>query len=122
MEVSSHSLVLSRVAGIDFAVGAFTNLTQDHLDFHHTMDEYAAAKAMLFSVCRVGCINIDDKWADNTDEERPMQIAHLFCRRRRGISCSGEYKAFRKGRELYGVLRRKARRCEPCHTGKIFGD
>lgn len=64
MEVSSHSLVLSRVAGIDFAVGAFTNLTQDHLDFHHTMDEYAAAKAMLFSVCRVGCINIDDKWAD----------------------------------------------------------
>ena len=64
MEVSSHSLVLSRVAGIDFAVGAFTNLTQDHLDFHHTMEEYAAAKALLFSACRVGCINIDDKWAD----------------------------------------------------------
>ena len=64
MEVSSHSLVLSRVAGIDFAVGAFTNLTQDHLDFHHTMEEYAAAKALLFSACCVGCINIDDKWAD----------------------------------------------------------
>ena len=64
MEVSSHSLVLSRVAGIEFAVGAFTNLTQDHLDFHHTMEEYAAAKALLFSACRVGCINIDDKWAD----------------------------------------------------------
>lgn len=64
MEVSSHSLVLSRVAGIDFAVGAFTNLTQDHLDFHHTMEEYAHAKAMLFNACRVGCINIDDAWAD----------------------------------------------------------
>ena len=64
MEVSSHSLVLSRVAGIDFAVGAFTNLTQDHLDFHHTMEEYASAKAMLFKSCRVGCINIDDTWAD----------------------------------------------------------
>ena len=64
MEVSSHSLVLSRVAGIAFAVGAFTNLTQDHLDFHHTMEEYAAAKALLFSACRVGCVNIDDKWAD----------------------------------------------------------
>lgn len=64
MEVSSHSLVLSRVAGIDFAVGAFTNLTQDHLDFHHTMEEYAHAKAMLFNACRVGCINLDDAWAD----------------------------------------------------------
>lgn len=74
MEVSSHSLVLSRVAGIDFAVGAFTNLTQDHLDFHHTMDEYAAAKAMLFSVCRVGCINIDDKWADNMMKNAPCRL------------------------------------------------
>ncbi len=64
MEVSSHSLVLSRVAGIDFAVGAFTNLTQDHLDFHHTMEEYAQAKAMLFKACRTGCINIDDAWAE----------------------------------------------------------
>ena len=63
MEVSSHSLVLSRVAGIDFAVGAFTNLTQDHLDFHHTMEEYAQAKALLFNACRTGCINIDDAWA-----------------------------------------------------------
>ena len=64
MEVSSHSLVLSRVAGIEFAVGAFTNLTQDHLDFHHTMEEYAQAKAMLFNACRTGCINIDDAWAE----------------------------------------------------------
>ena len=74
MEVSSHSLVLSRVAGIDFAVGAFTNLTQDHLDFHHTMEEYAAAKALLFSVCRVGCINIDDKWADNMMKNAPCRL------------------------------------------------
>ena len=62
MEVSSHSLVLNRVAGIHFAVGAFTNLTQDHLDFHHTMEEYAKAKAKLFTMCDVGCINVDDKW------------------------------------------------------------
>ena len=74
MEVSSHSLVLSRVAGIDFAVGAFTNLTQDHLDFHHTMEEYAAAKALLFSACRVGCINIDDKWADNMMKNAPCRL------------------------------------------------
>ena len=74
MEVSSHSIVLCRVAGIDFAVGAFTNLTQDHLDFHHTMEEYAAAKALLFSVCRVGCINIDDKWADNMMKNAPCRL------------------------------------------------
>jgi len=60
MEVSSHSLVLDRVHGIHFAVGVFTNLTQDHLDFHKTMEEYRKAKAMLFSVCDKGVINLDD--------------------------------------------------------------
>ena len=48
MEVSSHSLVLRRVAGIDFRAGIFTNLTQDHLDFHETMDAYFEAKSILF--------------------------------------------------------------------------
>ena len=60
MEVSSHSLVLDRVRGVRFRVGAFTNLTQDHLDFHHTMEEYRRAKARLFSMCDTGVINADD--------------------------------------------------------------
>ncbi|GAB2044517.1 UDP-N-acetylmuramoyl-L-alanyl-D-glutamate--2,6-diaminopimelate ligase [Agathobaculum sp. TL06] len=60
MEVSSHSLVLDRVHGIRFAVGAFTNLTQDHLDFHKTMEEYRRAKARLFAVSDRGVINLDD--------------------------------------------------------------
>lgn len=60
MEVSSHSLVLDRVYGVRFAVGVFTNLTQDHLDFHHTMEEYRSAKAMLFAICDKGVINRDD--------------------------------------------------------------
>lgn len=60
MEVSSHSLVLDRIYGIPFAVGAFTNLTQDHLDFHKTMEEYRKAKAMLFSISEKGVINLDD--------------------------------------------------------------
>lgn len=64
MEVSSHALALDRVAGIRFNVGAFTNLTQDHLDFHHTMEKYAATKALLFERCDCGCVNIDDKWHD----------------------------------------------------------
>lgn len=63
MEVSSHSLVLDRVHGIHFAVGAFTNLTQDHLDFHKTMEEYRKAKAMLFSISDKGVINLDDNAA-----------------------------------------------------------
>ncbi|MDR7300581.1 UDP-N-acetylmuramoyl-L-alanyl-D-glutamate--2,6-diaminopimelate ligase [Haloactinomyces albus] len=48
MEVSSHALALGRVSGTRFAVGAFTNLSQDHLDFHRDLDDYFAAKAMLF--------------------------------------------------------------------------
>lgn len=64
MEVSSHSLVLDRVHGIRFAVGAFTNLTQDHLDFHKTMENYRQAKAILFTVSDRGVINLDDAAAD----------------------------------------------------------
>jgi UDP-N-acetylmuramoyl-L-alanyl-D-glutamate--2,6-diaminopimelate ligase len=48
MEVSSHALAMERVAGIDFAGGIFTNLTQDHLDYHGTMEAYKEAKALLF--------------------------------------------------------------------------
>ncbi len=61
MEVSSHSLELRRVAGIDYDVAVFTNLSQDHLDLHGTMDAYAAAKKKLFSQCKTGWVNIDDE-------------------------------------------------------------
>ena len=64
MEVSSHSLALERVAGINFDVALYTNLSQDHLDFHHTMEEYAAAKKKIFSMCSSACVNADDAWAD----------------------------------------------------------
>ena len=63
MEVSSHALALGRVAGIQYAVSVFTNLSQDHLDFHKTMDAYALAKAQLFAQSDVGIINIDDDYA-----------------------------------------------------------
>ncbi len=64
MEVSSHALALDRVAGIHFRAGLFTNLTQDHLDFHKTMEEYAEAKALLFSRCGRAAVNLDDPWAE----------------------------------------------------------
>ena len=60
MEVSSHALYLNRVYGIPFAVGIFTNLTQDHLDFHKTMEQYCDAKALLFRMCKTGVVNADD--------------------------------------------------------------
>lgn len=61
MEVSSHSLTLSRVYGINFTVGVFTNLTQDHLDFHGTMEAYRQAKSKLFSQASMGVLNLDDE-------------------------------------------------------------
>ena len=64
MEVSSHALVQHRVDEIPFRIGAFTNLTEDHLDFHHTMEAYGQAKALLFKKCRDGVFNIDDPSAD----------------------------------------------------------
>ena len=64
MEVSSHALVLERVGGIRFDVAAFTNLSEDHLDFHKTMEAYADAKAELFARCEKGVVNADDEVAD----------------------------------------------------------
>ena len=72
MEVSSHALSLHRVDGVTFDVGVFTNLTQDHLDFHKTMEEYCRAKAMLFARSKVGAVNVDDPWAKEI-------LAHATC-------------------------------------------
>lgn len=66
MEVSSHALEQHRVYGCDFKVAVHTNVTQDHLDYHHTMTRYAEAKSMLFSGLSAGAtavINQDDDWA-----------------------------------------------------------
>jgi len=67
MEVSSHALAQERTFGIPFDVAVFTNLTRDHLDYHGTMDEYFAAKRILFSGCgtgppRVAVLNADDEY------------------------------------------------------------
>ncbi len=61
MEVSSHALCLDRVYGLQFAAGVFTNLTEDHLDFHKTMDAYRDAKGLLFDQCDKGVVNLDDE-------------------------------------------------------------
>ena len=64
MEVTSHGLAMHRVDAIRFTVAAFTNLSQDHLDFHSSMEDYFAAKRMLFTPERAvkGVTNLDDAW------------------------------------------------------------
>lgn len=62
MEVSSHSLSLDRVYGVNFSEAIFTNLTQDHLDFHKTFENYYQAKLKLFSSSKNSIINIDDQY------------------------------------------------------------
>ena len=72
MEVSSHALYLNRVDNIPYTVGAFTNLTEDHLDFHGTMENYRQAKSMLFSRCKTGVFN-------NEDPVTPKMLAEAKC-------------------------------------------
>ncbi len=75
MEVSSHALALGRVAGTRFAVGAFTNLSQDHLDFHHDMEEYFAAKATLFDGrAEHAVVCVDDIWGARLAARTPAAV------------------------------------------------
>ena len=74
MEASSHALFLDRVYGIHYAVGIFTNLTQDHLDFHKTMEAYCDAKAILFRNCDTGVVNGDDPWTGRLMEHASCKV------------------------------------------------
>lgn len=62
MEVSSHALALSRCEGLNFEVGVFTNLTEDHLNYHKDMNDYVEAKSKLFKMCKYAVINEDDAY------------------------------------------------------------
>lgn len=81
MEVSSHGLALGRLAGVDYDVAIFTNLTHDHLDFHGTMEEYGNAKGLLFSQLgqdlskqKTVVLNADDPWSDRYAKLTPYPI------------------------------------------------
>jgi UDP-N-acetylmuramoyl-L-alanyl-D-glutamate--2,6-diaminopimelate ligase len=69
--VSSHALAQHRVDGTWFRVGVFTNLSRDHLDFHHTLEQYFEAKASLFTAdrCATAVVNIDDPWGRRLSEQ-----------------------------------------------------
>jgi UDP-N-acetylmuramoyl-L-alanyl-D-glutamate--2,6-diaminopimelate ligase len=76
MEVSSHALIQRRVDAIRFDVAVFTNLSQDHLDYHRTMDAYFSAKSLLFTPARaeVGVVNADDPWGRRLLESAPIEL------------------------------------------------
>ena len=74
METSSHALVQGRIHGVHYDIGIFTNLTQDHLDYHHTMEEYCDAKAILFSNCRLGVVNADDGWTPRLLKDATCEV------------------------------------------------
>ncbi len=76
MEVSSHALSLKRVSGIRFDVVAFTNLSGEHLDYHHTMEDYFAAKKTLFTLDskkRTAVVNEDDPWGKRLIADLPLK-------------------------------------------------
>lgn len=81
MEVSSHALVLHRVAGVRFAAAIFTNLTRDHLDFHGDMQQYFAAKRRLFDLLPAGApaiVNVDDPRGRELAESLPRVITYAI--------------------------------------------
>lgn len=75
MEVTSHALALHRVEGVHFDAAAFTNLSQDHLDFHPSMEDYFGAKLSLFDPARVrrGAVNIDDAYGRRLFDETTVE-------------------------------------------------
>ncbi|MFI2485885.1 UDP-N-acetylmuramoyl-L-alanyl-D-glutamate--2,6-diaminopimelate ligase [Promicromonospora kroppenstedtii] len=79
MEVSSHALAQHRVDGVVFGVAGFTNLTQDHLDFHGDFESYFATKAELFTPARArrGVVTVDDAWGDRMANEAQIPVATL---------------------------------------------
>ena len=79
MEVSSHAVSLNRISGSHFDIAAFTNLSQDHLDFHTDMDSYFAAKAALFSYkyADTAYINIDSEWAVKLLEIQELPVVSI---------------------------------------------
>jgi UDP-N-acetylmuramoyl-L-alanyl-D-glutamate--2,6-diaminopimelate ligase len=79
MEVSSHALAQHRVDGLVFGVAGFTNLTQDHLDFHGDFESYFATKADLFTPARArrGVVTVDDPWGERMAETARIPVATL---------------------------------------------
>jgi UDP-N-acetylmuramoyl-L-alanyl-D-glutamate--2,6-diaminopimelate ligase len=80
MEVASHALELKRVAGLNFEVAGFTNLTQDHLDFHHDMENYFMSKKKIMPMAKKVLVNKDDPYGMRLLEEFPEKTISYSCK------------------------------------------
>lgn len=87
MEVSSQALKQRRVSGCRFETGVFTNLTEDHLDYHKTMAEYLSAKKILFTRCKTGIINLNDPYAQSIIADSPCNAVTY------SVGCEADYRA-----------------------------
>lgn len=85
MEVSSHAIALDRVGGLHFQAAAFTNLTEDHLDFHKTMENYCDTKARLFRRCDKAVMNRDDAYFDRMSAGATCEILTISARGPAGL-------------------------------------
>lgn len=110
MEVSSHGLALHRADDVHYEVAAFTNLTQDHLDFHGSMEAYFEAKARLFLELapKQVVLPIDDPWARRIDERLDPEVPRIFVSRSEGAAdiCAEHAASHRDG--LRAALRIEA--------------
>ncbi len=99
MEVSSHALAFGRVDGVLYDVAAFTNLSQDHLDFHRDMEDYFAAKRALFTPQRArhGVVNIDDDYGRRLAAESEIPVVTISASGRREADWSGTDAVLRAG-------------------------
>ncbi len=108
MEVSSHALELEKVRGLSFDIGIFTNLTQDHLDLHKTMENYFKAKSKLFDMCKTAVINADDEYGARLIKTAGCKVVSF------GIEKQCDFKAvninYKTDRVLFDVL----------HEGKTY--
>ena len=85
MEVSSHAIALDRIGGVHYDVAAFTNLTEDHLDFHKTMEAYCDTKAELFRRCDRAVVNTDDPYAPRMLEKAACPVLTVSARKPAGL-------------------------------------
>ncbi len=90
MEVSSHAIALERVAGLRFAVASFTNLTEDHLDFHKTMENYCDTKAELFNRCDKAVANRDDAWFERMCGKAACPVLTVSAKTEAGLYAENE--------------------------------
>ena len=102
MEVSSHALHQYRVCDLPFKVAVFTNLTQDHLDYHKTMENYLAAKKMLFYMCDTAVVNADDDYAPKLLEGLKCKV--VACSTANNGTCSARAIKYRPDSVQYELL------------------